>query len=66
MRDCNTREQNEAPLEFLKDNELSNLVKFLTCFENGNNPNNIDLITTNRPKSFQSSVGIPRGLSDFL
>ena len=36
-----------------------------TCFKNPINPTCIDLITTNRPKSFKESEVIETGLSDF-
>ena len=42
-----------------------NIVKDPTCFENPINPTCIDLIITNRPKSFQESEVIKTGLSDF-
>ena len=35
------------------------------CFKNPNNPSCIDLIVTNRPKSFQNSMVIETGLSGF-
>ena len=65
MGDFNTSDQDEVLLEFLEDNELSNLVKFPTCFKNADNPSTIDLIITNKPKSFQNTVGMSTGLSDF-
>ena len=42
-----------------------NIVKDKTCFKNPINPTWIDLIITNRPKSFQESEVIETGLSDF-
>ena len=36
-----------------------------TCFKNPNNPSCIDLIITNRLKSFQNSMVIATGLPDF-
>ena len=42
-----------------------NIVKDTTCFKNPINPTCIDLIVTNRPKSFQESEVIETGLSDF-
>ena len=38
-------------MESLKDSELSNLAKFLTCFRNADNQITINLINTNKPKS---------------
>ena len=42
-----------------------NIVKDKTCFKNPINPPCIDLIITNRPKSFQESEVIETGLSVF-
>ena len=42
-----------------------NIVKGKTCFKNPKQPTCIDLIITNRPKSFQESEVIETGLSDF-
>ena len=42
-----------------------NLIKDNTCFKNLLKPSCIDLIITNRPKSFQNSVTVETGLSDF-
>ena len=44
---------------------LSSLIKFPTCFKNPENPSCIDLILTNKPRSFQNSTIIETGLSDF-
>ena len=65
MEDFNTTYEDEVLSEFLEDNELSNLVKFPTCYKNADNPSTIDLIITNKPKSFQNTVGMSTGLSDF-
>ena len=42
-----------------------NIVKDKTCFKNPLNPTCIDLIITNRLKSFQEPEVIETGLSDF-
>ena len=42
-----------------------NIVKDKTCFKNPINPTCIDLIITNRQKSFQESDVIETGSSDF-
>ena len=44
---------------------LKNLVKDPTCYKNPQNPSCIDLILTNRPNSFQHTMVIETGLSDF-
>ena len=42
-----------------------NIVKDKACFKSPINPTCIDLMITNRPKSFQESEVIETGLSDF-
>ena len=44
---------------------LKNLIKKPTCFKNPENPKTIDLILTNRPRSFCNSDTLETGLSDF-
>ena len=44
---------------------LKNLIKKPTCFKNLENPKTIDLILTNRPRSFCNSDTHETGLSDF-
>ena len=44
---------------------LKNLIKKPTCFRNPENPKTIDLILTNRPRSFCNSDTLETGLSDF-
>ena len=42
-----------------------NIIKEKICFKNCENPTCIDLILTNRPRSFQDSTVIETGMSDF-
>ena len=65
MGDFNTTPSEEILVEFLDDRELSNLVNFPTCFMSKENPSTIDLVIINKPKSFQNTIGISTGLSDF-
>ena len=44
---------------------LNNLIKKLTCFKTPGNPKNIDVILTNRPRSFCNSDTSEASLSDF-
>ena len=44
---------------------LNNIIHSPTCFKNVNNPSCIDLILTNRYRSFQNTTVIESGLSDF-
>ena len=50
---------------FCESYNLIGIIKQPTCFKNPEKPNCIDLILTNRPKSFQSTCVIETGLSDF-
>ena len=59
-------EPSEQPLEdFCHIFSCRNLIKEKTCFKNPQNPSCIDLILTNRSKSFQDSMVIEKSLSDF-
>ena len=51
--------------EFCSLFNFVSLIKDSTCFKSVENPSCIDLILTNRPKSFQKSLVIETGLSDF-
>ena len=44
--------------------DLENLIKEPTCFKNPNNPSSIDLMLTNRKRSFCNSRALETGLSD--
>ena len=65
MGDLNTTNDDENLVEFLEDRELSNLVLFPTCFMSETSPSTIDLIITNKPKSFQNTIGVSTGILDF-
>ena len=45
--------------------DLENLIKEPTCFKNAANPSSIDVLLTNSPNSFENSVAIETGLSDY-
>ena len=45
--------------------DLSSLIKVPTCCKNPEKPSCIDLLLTNRPKSFQNSSVVETRLSDF-
>ena len=56
----------DEPLDtFCKFYCFTSLIKQPTCFENPENPSCIDLILTNKPRSFQTKYVIETGLSDF-
>ena len=45
--------------------DLTSLIKEPTCYKNPENPSCIDLILSNRPRSFQNSFYIETGLFNF-
>ena len=56
----------ETPMtSFCESYDLKSIIKQPTCFKNSEKPSCIDLILTNRPKSFQSTCVMETGLSDF-
>ena len=65
MGDFNDKTNYVTMKNFYQIYGCKNIVKDPTCFENPINPTCIDLIITNRPKSFQESEVIKTGLSDF-
>ena len=65
MSDFNVEPNDAAMKNFCQIYGCKNIVKDKTCFKNPINPTCIDLIITNRPKSFQESEVIETGLSDF-
>ena len=65
LGDFNTEPVNTYMNEFMNMYGLNNLVNEPTCYQNVNNPSCIDLILTNRSKSFQKTTAIETGLSDF-
>ena len=59
-------ESNDATIKnFCQIYSCKNIVKDKSCFKNPINPTCIDLIITNRLKSFQESEVMETGLSDF-
>ena len=61
----NTCVDDEAMKIFCSSYCLNSLIKQPTCFKNPENPGCIDLILTNKARSFQSTCLIETGLSDF-
>ena len=62
--DFNTVESDQMVHNFMNGYALKNLVKEPTCFKS-DNPRCIDLILTNKHRSFQNTTTIATGLSDF-
>ena len=54
-----------AMIDFCEIYNLKNLVKDPTCFKDVENPSCVDLILTNRPKSFQKTLVAETGLLDY-
>ncbi len=65
MGDFNSEPQEYDLSEFCGTYGLKNLVRGPTCFKSIENPSCIDLILTNRHRSFQSTIRYETGLSDF-
>ena len=61
----NAEPVNQAIIDFCQVYDYKNLIREKTCFKNPLKPSCIDLMITNMPKSFQGSVAIETGLSDF-
>ena len=63
LGDFNMQPTNQILKTFLEDNSFVNLIKSNTCFKS--KPGScIDLILTNKPKSFQNSEVMETGVSD--
>ena len=65
MGDFNVEPNDDNMKNFFQTYGGKNIVKDKTCFKNPLNPTCIDLIITNRLKSFQEPEVIETGLSDF-
>ena len=63
--DFNIEKTDPIKSEFLFKNDSKNLVQQKTCFKSTNNPSCIDLFVTNSPRSFQNTITLASGLSDF-
>ena len=64
MGDFNSEMAENPMIEFCSTYNLKNLVIEPTCFKNPENPSCIDLMLTNRRKSFLSNIVVETGLSD--
>ena len=65
LGDFNCEPTDDVMTDFCQSYNLKNLIGYPTCFKNIDNPSCIDLILTNRYRSFQNNVTIETGLSDF-
>ena len=65
LGDWNSTVTEKEMAEFCEMYQLDNLIKEPTCFKSLENPSSIDLMLTNKKNSFQNSMAIETGLSDF-
>ena len=65
LGDFNIEMRENLMKDFCDTYDLINLIKDPTCFKNPLNPSIIDLVLTNRSRSFQNSQTIETGLSDY-
>ena len=65
LGDFNTTQEKQCMKDFCEIYNLENLIKEPTCFKNADNPSSIDVMLTNRRNSFQNSMTIETGLSDY-
>ena len=65
MGDFNAEPNEPAVSDFCEIYNTKNIIKEKTFFKNPENPTCVDLILTNRPRSFQDSTVVETGLSDF-
>ena len=63
--DFNSEEHQLSLNSFLNQQNSKNLVKDKTCFKSIVNPRCIDLLITNSPMSFQNTIALNVGCSDF-
>ena len=64
LGDFNSELSETVMIDFCDTYNLKNMIKEPTCFKNLQNPSSIDVILTNRSRSFQHSKVIETGLSD--
>ena len=65
MGDFNSEPNEPTISDFCQIYNTKNIIKEKTCFKNRENSTCIDLILTNRPRSFQDSTVVETGLSGF-
>ena len=65
MRNFNAGEANIHIKDFCNLYKLKNLIKVPTSFKNPDNPKTIDLMLTKSVRSFQNSLALETGLSEF-
>ena len=65
LGDLNSTQVEPSMKDFCDTYNLENLINEPTCFKNPHSPSSIDVMLTNRKHSFQNSMVIETGLSDY-
>ena len=65
LGDFNSQPTEEAMKSFCQIYSFKNLLDKPTCYKNSTNPSCVDLIITNKLRSFQNCCTFENGLSDF-
>ena len=65
MGDLNSKVKEKYLTEFCQQYNFKILINMPTCFKSPSNPTCIDVLLRNHPRSFQNSLAIDTGLSDF-
>ena len=65
LGDWNSAVTEKKMENFCETYNLQNLIKDPTCYKNPTNPSSIDVMLTNKKLSFQNSMTVETGLSDF-
>ena len=66
LGDLNVENSDPVLNDFCNVYNLFSLFKEPICFKNPYNPSRINLFLTNRPRTFQNTLSIETGISDFL
>ena len=65
MGDFNVQPEEDIMKDFCSSYNLKHLITVPTCFKNVDNPSTVDLMLTNKYRSFTKSSVLETGLSDF-
>ena len=65
LDDFNSEPTGEAMENFCQKHKFKNLLDKPKCYKNPTNPSCVNLIITNKPRSFKNSCTFEIGLSDF-
>ena len=65
ISDFNSERKESAMIDFCQPYNMENLINNFTYYKNPNKPTCIDLILTNKPRSFKNPIMLETGISDF-